>query len=74
GRVVVNAATGRWLQRVLLREERRSESVALLLGAAFWAVVLALPYVWPFLVVALVVVSLGLALTARYRLSWRHGK
>jgi hypothetical protein len=72
GRVVVHAATGRWLQRVLLREERHSESIALLLGAAFWAVVLALPYLWPFLVVALVVVSLGLSLTARYRLNWRR--
>jgi hypothetical protein len=72
GRVVIHAATGRWLQRVLLAEERRSESVALLLGAAFWAVVLALPYVWPFLVFALVVVSLGLALTARYRLVRRR--
>ncbi|MDT5156431.1 MAG: hypothetical protein QOH51_788 [Acidobacteriota bacterium] len=72
GRVVINAATGRWLQRVLLSEQRRSESIALLLGAAFWAVVLALPYVWPFLVFSLVVLSLGLALTARYRLGWRR--
>ena len=68
GRVVIHAATGRWLQRVLLPENRRSESVALLLGAGFWAFVLALPYVWPFLVLGLVVLSLGLALTARYRL------
>jgi hypothetical protein len=45
GRVVIHAATGRWLQRLLLPENRRSESVALLLGAAFWALVLALPYV-----------------------------
>ena len=72
GRVVIHAATGRWLQRVLLPEEKRSEVVALLLGAAFWAVLLSLPYVWPFLVVALVVASLGLALTARYRLNWRR--
>ena len=72
GRVVINAATGRWLQRLLLPENRRSESVALLLGAAFWAFVLALPYVWPFLVFGLVVLSLGLALTARYRLAWRR--
>ena len=72
GRVVVNAATGRWLQRVLLPEERRSESVALLLGAAFWAVALALPYAWPFLVLGLVVISLGLSLTARYGLSRRR--
>lgn len=73
GRVVVHAATGRWLQRVLLPEERRSESVALLLGAAFWAVALALPYAWPLLVLGLVVVSLGLALTARYRLGRKKG-
>lgn len=72
GRVVIHAATGRWLQRVLLPEERRSESIALLLGATFWAILLALPYVWAFLVVALIVVSLGLSLTARYRLGWRR--
>ncbi|HLM58345.1 MAG TPA: hypothetical protein VK422_19735 [Pyrinomonadaceae bacterium] len=72
GRVVVNAVTGRWLQRVLLPEGRRSESVALLLGAAFWAVALALPYVWPLVVSGLVVLSLGLALTARYRINWRR--
>jgi hypothetical protein len=72
GRVVVNAVTGRWLQRVLLPEARRSETVALLLGATFWAVVLALPFVWPLVVAGLVVVSLGLALTARYRLSWKR--
>ena len=72
GRVVVHAATGRWLQRILLPEGKRSESVALLLGAVFWAVLLALPYVWPLLVVALVVLGLGLSLTARYRLNWRR--
>jgi len=72
GRVVLNVATGRWLQRLLLPESRRSESVALLLGAAFWSLVLALPYVWPFLVLVLVVISLGLALTARYRLGWKR--
>jgi len=72
GRVVVHAVTGRWLQRVLLPEGRRSESVALLLGAAFWSLALALPYVWPLVVTGLVVVSLGLALTARYRLAWKR--
>jgi hypothetical protein len=73
GRVVLNAVTGRWLQRLLLPEQRRSESVALLLGATFWAFALALPYVWPLLVLALVVLSLGLSLTARYRLNWKRG-
>ncbi len=72
GRVVVHAATGRWLQRVLLSEEKRSESIALLLGASFWAIVLAVPYVWPLVVAGLVVVSLGLSLTARYRINWKR--
>lgn len=72
GRVVIHAATGRWLQRRFLPEGKRSESVALLLGAGVWAIILSLPYVWPFLVAGLLVTSLGLALTARYRLGWKR--
>ena len=72
GRVAIHAATGRWLQRLLLREEQRSESIALLLGATFWAVVLSLPYLWALAVAGLVVTSLGLALTVRYRIGWKH--
>jgi hypothetical protein len=71
GRVAIHAATGRWLQRLLLDERNRSESVALLLGALFWALVLSLPYLWALAAAALVVTSLGLALTARYRLGWK---
>jgi hypothetical protein len=71
GRVAINAATGRWLQRRLPGACCRSESAALLLGAAFWALVLSLPYVWALAVAGLVTTSLGLALTARYRLGWR---
>ena len=49
GRVVVHAATGRWLQRVLLPEGKRSESIALLAGTCFWTIILSLPFVWPLL-------------------------
>ena len=72
GRVVVIAATGRWLERLLVSETRRSEAVALLLGALFWTAVLTVPYVWPLVVGGLVVTSIGLALTARYRLHWKR--
>src|ERR1051325_6339453 len=72
GRVVINAATGKWLQRLIWPEGKHSESVALLLGAGFWAIMLSLPYVWPLLVAGLVVTSLGLALTARYRVGWKR--
>lgn len=71
GRVVIHAATGRWLQRRILPEGNHSESVALLLGAGFWAAILSLPYIWPLVVAGLLVTSLGLALTARYRVGWK---
>ncbi len=72
GRAVIHAATGQWLQRKFVPEGKHSESVALLLGAGFWAVILSFPYVWPLVVAGLMVTSLGLALTARYRVGWRQ--
>lgn len=74
GRVVIHAATGRWLERHMLTEAKRSETVALALGALFWTLLLSLPYVWPVVVAGLLITSLGLALTARYRLNWRTAK
>jgi hypothetical protein len=70
GRVVISAATGRWLQRKFLPIGRNSESVALLLGTSFWIALSSLPYIWPFVVAVMIVTSLGLALTARYRIGW----
>jgi hypothetical protein len=70
GRVVIYAATGRWLQRKYLRVGRTSESVALLLGTSFWITLSSLPYIWPLVVAVVLVTSLGLALTARYRVGW----
>jgi hypothetical protein len=72
GRVVIHAATGRWLQRRLLPEGKRSESVALLLGAGFWTLLLSVPYLWLLVVALLMVTSLGLTLTARYRMEWKQ--
>ncbi len=72
GRVMIHAATGRWLQRRYLPIGKGSESVALLLGTSFWIVLSSLPYVWPFVVTVIFVTSLGLALTARYHVSWRR--
>ena len=71
GRVAIHAATGRWLQRTLLAERNRSESVALLLGTVCWVVLLSLPYVWVLGVAGLLVTSLGLALTSRRAAGWR---
>jgi len=70
GRVVIFAMTGRWLQRRFL-PRLESESVALLVGVTFWVIMASLPYVWPIVIAGLFVVSMGLALTARYRMSWK---
>jgi hypothetical protein len=74
GRVVLAAATGRWIQRKYVSFGKQSESVALLIGTAFWVLLTSLPYVWPFVVAVMVVISLGLALTARYRAGWRKAE
>jgi len=70
GRVVISLATGRLLQRHFF-PRLQSESVTLLLGVTFWAALASLPYVWPLVVAGLLVTSLGLALTARYRMGWK---
>jgi hypothetical protein len=70
GRVVLAAATGKWLQRNYFPFAKHSESVALLLGTTFWVILTSLPYVWLFVVFVMIVISLGLAFTARYRVNW----
>lgn len=72
GRVVIHAATGKWMQRRLLGEGKRSESVTLLIGTAFWTLLLSVPYVWLAVVAFLLVTSLGLTLTARYHIPWKQ--
>ena len=72
GRVMIYAATGRWLQRIILKRRTNSEAVALLLGTTLWITLSSLPYVWPFVVTVVWVISLGLALTARYRVGWKR--
>ena len=70
GRVIIYAATGRWLQRKFFKLGKNSESVALLLGTTFWIALSSLPYIWPIVVAVVLVTSLGLALTATYRVGW----
>lgn len=71
GRVVVQAATGKYIYKRLLGERKRSEATALLLGTCFWVFILSLPYLWAFAFVGLFVISLGTVLTARNSLDRR---
>jgi hypothetical protein len=74
GRVIICGATGRWLQRKYIPLGRNSEAVALLIGTIFWVILLSLPYIWPLVIAILMVASLGLALTARYRVGWNRSQ
>jgi hypothetical protein len=72
GRVILYAATGRLIQRKYAAFGKNSEAVALLLGTSFWVLLTSLPYVWPFMATIILIISFGLALTARYRTGWSH--
>jgi hypothetical protein len=72
GRVILYAATGRWLQQKYVPAGKNSEAVALLLGTSFWVLLTSLPYVWPFMATFILIISFGLALTARDRVGWSH--
>lgn len=75
GRVILYAATGRWIQRKYAHLGKNSEAVALLLGTSFWVLLTSLPYIWPFMATFILIISFGLALTARYKAGWNvsHG-
>jgi hypothetical protein len=70
GRAAISVATGRWLQRRFF-PRLQSDSLVLLLGVTVWVLLTSLPFVWPLVISGLLVFSLGLALTARYRINWK---
>lgn len=71
GRVTLQVSAGKWMQRKFLPENLQSESVALLIGAFVWTILLSLPYFWLFSLFFLFIVSLGIILTARSVTKWQ---
>ena len=71
GRVTLQVSVGKWIQKKILPENLQSESVALLIGAFAWTILLSLPYVWTFSLFFLFIVSLGIILTARSTAKWQ---
>lgn len=70
GRVALQVSIGKMIQKHLLGERNRSETLAILLGVVFWTVLLSLPYVWTLALFALFAAGSGLVLTARSNPSW----
>lgn len=71
GRVALQVSVGKQIQKRFLPENKHSETLALLLGAFFWTLLLSIPYLWIFALIVLTAASLGLVLTARSANSWQ---
>ncbi|CAN5672203.1 hypothetical protein BH20ACI4_BH20ACI4_21060 [soil metagenome] len=70
GRVVMQAVAGKWIQKLLFADKKRSETIALFFGAFIWTLLLSLPYIWTFALVVLLMASFGIVLTARAPNGW----
>lgn len=65
GRVTLQLIIGKYLQKQLLPENMQSETLAILVGVVIWTILLSVPYLWAFALLALISASIGLVLTAR---------
>jgi len=72
GRVALQLNIGKLIQKNILPNGKRSESVAILFGVLFWTILLSIPYVWTLSVLALFIAGLGLVLTAKTATTWRQ--
>lgn len=71
GRVTLQVSFGKWLQKKLLSESNKSESVALLIGTLTWTLLTSIPYIGTLAVLLLFAVSVGLVITSRSTNSWQ---
>jgi ABC-type Na+ efflux pump permease subunit len=71
GRVTLQVGFGKFIQKHLLSEKNRSETLATLLGVVAWTVLLSVPYFWLAALFAVFAVGIGLILTARSPKSWQ---
>ena len=71
GRVALNVTAGKLLQKYLLSEGRRSETLAIFIGVVAWTLLLSIPYVWTLALFILFAAGLGLVLTARSGRNWQ---
>lgn len=65
GRVSLQVAVGKIIQKRFFPANNRSETLAVVSGVIFWTVLLSLPYVWVLALFTIFAVGIGLVLTAR---------
>lgn len=71
GKTVLQISVGKQLQKRFLLENKRSETLAILIGVVFWTILLSVPYLWIFALLILFSLSVGIVLTARSPNVWQ---
>ena len=71
GRVALNVAVGKLVQKYLPGQASSSEALAILFGVVAWTIVLSIPYLWTIALFVLFSAGVGLVLTARSQRTWQ---
>lgn len=71
GRVAMQVSVGKILQKQFVAEKNRSETLAIFIGVFVWTLLLSIPYVWTFALLALFAAGIGLVLTGRSINVWQ---
>ena len=71
GRVSLQLSFGKYIQKHLLPENSRSETLAVLLGVIVWTLLLSLPYVWLIGLFLIFAVGIGLIVTGWAPAKWQ---
>ncbi|MDH3493488.1 MAG: polymer-forming cytoskeletal protein [Acidobacteriota bacterium] len=71
GRVVLQVSTGKWFLRLFNWDKKPSETLAILIGAFLWTLILSLPFIWVAALFVLFSMGIGLVLTVRKENGWK---
>jgi hypothetical protein len=72
GKVTLQVTTGKLIQKYLLSEANRSETLATLLGVIVWTTLLSLPYIWLLALFSVFTFGIGLILTGKTAPKWQN--
>ena len=71
GRVTMQVSVGKMLQKQFVGEKNQSETLAIFIGVFVWTLLLSIPYIWTFALLALFAAGIGLVLTGRSTNNWQ---
>ena len=70
GRVSLQVSVGKLIQKHVLSNNNRSETLAILIGVMAWTLLLSLPFIWLLALFAVFTIGIGLILTGRAAPKW----